>query len=112
MTLSRFSGSPVVGSRPETFQSLTMEEKNESVFAFYHTALRTRCVAQFPIEGLGILAKDFDALRRDSRKRTVLHDMLDRTGGIEEVSGASFHHMTVGRKRKGPSHRLSPKTVA
>jgi ubiquinone/menaquinone biosynthesis C-methylase UbiE len=56
-------------------------------------------VAQLPIEGLGVLAKDFDSLWRDSRKRTTLLDMLARTEGIEEVNGASFHHMTVGRKR-------------
>jgi ubiquinone/menaquinone biosynthesis C-methylase UbiE len=54
--------------------------------------------AQLPIEGLGILAKDFDSLWRDSRKRTTLLDMLARTEGIEEVNGASFHHLAVGRK--------------
>jgi SAM-dependent methyltransferase len=55
-------------------------------------------VAQLPIEGLGILARDFDALWHDPRKRNILLDMLARTEGIEEVNGASFHHLTVGRK--------------
>jgi ubiquinone/menaquinone biosynthesis C-methylase UbiE len=75
---------------------------------FFHTRAEIRVeveagglevVAQLPIEGLGILARDFDALWRDSNKRTVLLDMLARTEGIEEVNGASFHHMTVGRKQ-------------
>jgi ubiquinone/menaquinone biosynthesis C-methylase UbiE len=56
-------------------------------------------VAQLPIEGLGILARDFESLWRDSRKRTTLLDMLARTEGIDEVNGASAHYMTVGRKR-------------
>ena len=56
-------------------------------------------VTQLPIEGLGILAKDFDSLWSDPQKRTVLLDLLARTEGMEEVSGASFHHLTVGRKR-------------
>ncbi len=56
-------------------------------------------VAQLPIEGLGILARDFESLWRDSRKRTTLLDMLARTEGIDEVNGASVHYMTVGRKR-------------
>lgn len=55
-------------------------------------------VAQLPIEGLGILAKEFDSLWRDPRKRNILLDMLARTEGIEEVNGASFHHLTVGKK--------------
>jgi SAM-dependent methyltransferase len=55
-------------------------------------------VAQLPVEGLGILVRDFDALWHDSQKRTILLEMLARTEGIEEVNGASFHHLTVGRK--------------
>ncbi len=54
--------------------------------------------AQLPIEGLGIFAREFDALWRDSRKQTILLDMLARTEGIEEVNGASAHYLTVGRK--------------
>jgi SAM-dependent methyltransferase len=67
--------------------------------AFFHSRIEIRdemeagglqVVAQLPIEGLGILAKDLDALWRDSHKRTVLMDMLARTEGMEEVNGASF----------------------
>jgi SAM-dependent methyltransferase len=56
-------------------------------------------VAQLPIEGLGILAKDFDAVWGDPQKRSILLELLTRTEGIEEVNGASAHHITVGRKR-------------
>ena len=55
-------------------------------------------VAQLPIEGLGILAKDFDALWSNPQKRRVLLDLLARTEGIDEVNGASAHYLTVGRK--------------
>jgi SAM-dependent methyltransferase len=55
-------------------------------------------VAQLPIEGLAILAKDIDSLWSDSRKKSILLDLLDRTEGIEEVNGASAHYLTVGRK--------------
>lgn len=55
-------------------------------------------VAQLPIEGLGILAKDLDSLWSDPRKRSILLELLARTEGIEEASGASAHYMTVGRK--------------
>lgn len=56
-------------------------------------------VAQLPIEGLGVLVRDFESLWRDSRKRTTLLDMLARTEGIDEVNAASAHYMTVGMKR-------------
>lgn len=56
-------------------------------------------VAQLPIEGLGILAKDFDAVWGDPQKRSILLELITRTEGIEEVTGASAHHITVGRKR-------------
>lgn len=56
-------------------------------------------VAQLPIEGLGILAKDFEAVWGDPQKRSILLELLTRTEGIEEVNGASAHHITVGRKR-------------
>lgn len=55
--------------------------------------------AQLPIEGLGILAKDFEALWRDSPRRAVLLDMLARIEGIEDVNGVSFHYLTIGRKQ-------------
>jgi len=56
-------------------------------------------VAQLPIEGLAILARDFDSLWNDSQKRSSLLELLARTEGIEEVNGASAHHISVGRKR-------------
>jgi ubiquinone/menaquinone biosynthesis C-methylase UbiE len=56
-------------------------------------------VAQLPIEGLGILVRDFDALWSDLQKRTSLLALLARTEGIEEVNGASAHHISVGIKR-------------
>lgn len=55
-------------------------------------------VAQLPVEGLGVLAKDFEAVWSDARKRSILLDLLDRVESIEEVNGASAHHITVGRK--------------
>jgi hypothetical protein len=55
-------------------------------------------VTQLPIEGLGIVAKDFDSLWSEPQKRTVLLDLLARTEGMEEVNGASFHYLTIGRK--------------
>jgi len=56
-------------------------------------------VAQLPIEGLAILARDFDSLWNDSHKISSLLELLARTEGIEEVNGASAHHISVGRKR-------------
>ena len=55
-------------------------------------------VAQLPIEGLGTLARDFDSLWTDTRKRSSLLELLARTEGIEEVNGASAHHLSVGMK--------------
>jgi len=75
--------------------------------AFFHRRAEIRTemqdagfevVAQLPIEGLGILARDFDSLWRDPRKRGTLLDILARTEGIEEVNGASAHHLSVGMK--------------
>ena len=60
---------------------------------------RLEVVAQLPIEGLGILARDFESLWCDPRKRTTLLDMLARTEGIDEVNDASAQYMTVGGKR-------------
>jgi len=76
--------------------------------AFFHLRAEIRAemeagglevVAQLPIEGLGILATDFESLWRDSRKRTTLLDMVARAEKIDEVNGASAHYMTVGKKR-------------
>jgi hypothetical protein len=55
-------------------------------------------VAQLPIEGLGILARDFNSFWSDPRKRSTLLELLARTEGIEEVNGASAHHLSVGMK--------------
>jgi ubiquinone/menaquinone biosynthesis C-methylase UbiE len=55
-------------------------------------------VAQLPVEGLAYLAKDFDAVWGDPQKRETLLRLIARTGDIEEVNGASGHHVTVGRK--------------
>ena len=56
-------------------------------------------VAQLPIEGLGLLAQDFDSVWSDLQKRNSLLELLARTEGIEEVNGASAHHISVGMKR-------------
>jgi len=56
-------------------------------------------VAQLPIEGLAILARDFDSLWSDSRKRRSLLELLAHTERVEEVNGASAHHISVGMKR-------------
>jgi ubiquinone/menaquinone biosynthesis C-methylase UbiE len=56
-------------------------------------------VAQLPIEGLAILARDFDSLWSDSQKRRNLLQLLARTERVEEVNGASAHHISVGMKR-------------
>jgi ubiquinone/menaquinone biosynthesis C-methylase UbiE len=59
-------------------------------------------VAQLPIESLGILARDFDSLWSDPRKRSSLLEFLARIEGIEEVNGASAHYVSVGMKRSVP----------
>ena len=75
--------------------------------AFFHRRAEIRTemedagfevVAQLPIEGLRILARDFDSLWNDPRKRSTLLELLARTEGIEEVNGASAHHLSVGMK--------------
>lgn len=87
-----------IGNRPIT--SCTLD-------AFFHRRAEIRAeledgglevVAQVPIEGLRFLAQDFDALWTDSTKRSRLLDLLTRAEAIEEVNGASAHHITVGRK--------------
>jgi hypothetical protein len=76
--------------------------------AFFHRRAEIRremedagfeVVAQLPIEGLGILAGDFDSLWSDPRKRSSLLELLAHTEGIEELNGASAHYMSVGMKR-------------
>jgi ubiquinone/menaquinone biosynthesis C-methylase UbiE len=76
--------------------------------AFFHRRAEIRTemevagfevMAQLPIEGLGILAGDFDSLWSDPRKRSSLMELLARTEGIEEVNGASTHFMSIGVKR-------------
>jgi ubiquinone/menaquinone biosynthesis C-methylase UbiE len=59
-------------------------------------------VTQLPIEGLGILARDFDSLWSDPRKRSSLLEILARIEGIEEVNGATAHYVSVGMKRLVP----------
>jgi ubiquinone/menaquinone biosynthesis C-methylase UbiE len=59
-------------------------------------------VAQLPIEGLGILAREFDSLWSDPRKRSSLLEFLARIEGIEEVNGATAHYVSVGMKRVVP----------
>jgi len=75
--------------------------------AFFHQRAEIRAevedgglevVSQLPVEGLGILARDFDALWSDSRKRSRLLDLLALTEGVGDVNGASGHYITVGRK--------------
>jgi len=76
--------------------------------AFFHRRAEIRTemeaagftvVAQLPVEGLGILARDFDSLWSDARQRSILMNLLARTEEIEEVNGASAHHISVGMKR-------------
>jgi len=56
-------------------------------------------LAQLPIEGLGVLAGDFDSLWNDPQKRSRLLELLSRTESIEEVTCASAHYMSIGMKR-------------
>jgi ubiquinone/menaquinone biosynthesis C-methylase UbiE len=58
-----------------------------------------KVAAQLPIEGLGILAREFDSLWNDPRNRSSLLELLTRTEEIEEVNGASAHYLSVGMKR-------------
>jgi len=92
---------------------LTGQHRNptENIFyftdAYFHTRAEIRAefeegglevVAQLPVEGLGYLAKDFDAVWGDPQKRETLLRLMARTEHIEELNGASAHHITVGRK--------------
>jgi len=55
-------------------------------------------VAQVPIEGLACMVKDIDSVWREAHSREALLNMLERTETMEEISEASFHVLTVGRK--------------
>jgi len=55
-------------------------------------------VAQLPIEGLGCVAKDMDSVWTDAQSRDALLRMLERSATIEEISGLSYHVITVGQK--------------
>lgn len=64
-------------------------------------------VAQVPIEGLGCVAKDVDSIWAELHSREVLLKMLERTATIEEISGLSYHVITVGQKpAKADTHLL------
>lgn len=75
--------------------------------AFFHRNVEIRAeleeggfsvVTQVPIEGLGSMARDIDSIWAEPHSRKVLLRLLERTEMIEEVSGSSFHIMTVGRR--------------
>lgn len=75
--------------------------------AFFHRNVEIRAeleeggfsvVTQVPIEGLGSMARDIDSIWAEPHGRKVLLRLLERTEMIEEVSGSSFHIMTVGRR--------------
>jgi hypothetical protein len=75
--------------------------------AFFHRNIEIRAeleeggfsiVTQVPIEGLGSMARDIDSIWAEAHGRKVLLSLLERTEMIEEVSGSSFHIMTVGRR--------------
>jgi len=44
------------------------------------------------------MARDIDSIWAEPHGRNVLLSLLERTEVIEEVSGSSFHIMTVGRR--------------
>jgi len=76
--------------------------------AFFHRRAEIRTemedagfetIAQLPIEGLGVLAGDFDSVWNDPQKRSRLLELLSRTESIEEVTCASAHYMSIGTKR-------------
>jgi hypothetical protein len=55
-------------------------------------------VAQLPIEGFAILARNFDSLWSDARKRSRLLELLAHTERFGEVNGASAHNISVAFK--------------
>jgi ubiquinone/menaquinone biosynthesis C-methylase UbiE len=75
--------------------------------AFFHRNVEIRAeleesgfsvVTQVPIEGLGSMARGIDSIWTEPHGRKALLSLLERTEMIEEVSGSSFHIMTVGRR--------------
>jgi ubiquinone/menaquinone biosynthesis C-methylase UbiE len=55
-------------------------------------------VVQLPIEGLACMAKDIDSVWCETQSREALLKMLERTETTEEISGLSYHVITVGQK--------------
>ncbi|HXW92184.1 MAG TPA: hypothetical protein VEK33_16660, partial [Terriglobales bacterium] len=56
--------------------------------------------AQIPIEGLGCVVSDIDAAWADPNSQEALLNLVAQTEMIDEISGVSFHVMTVGRKAR------------
>ena len=59
----------------------------------------SRSSRNYRLKDWGILARDFDSLWSDARQRSILMNLLARAEEIEEVNGASAHHISVGVKR-------------
>jgi ubiquinone/menaquinone biosynthesis C-methylase UbiE len=53
---------------------------------------------QIPIEGLGCVVRDIEAVWADPPGKEALLNLVAQTDMIDEISGMSFHFMTVGRK--------------
>ena len=98
----------IVGADLETGQHRNPTD-NIAFFtdAFFHRNVEIRneleeggfsVVAQIPIEGLGSVAKDIDSIWAEPKSREALLSFLERTETIEEMSGTSFHIMTVGQR--------------
>jgi ubiquinone/menaquinone biosynthesis C-methylase UbiE len=54
--------------------------------------------SQIPIEGLGCVVRDIEAVWADPTSKEALLNLVAQTDMIDETSGVSFHIMTVGRK--------------
>jgi ubiquinone/menaquinone biosynthesis C-methylase UbiE len=102
----------IVGVDLETGQHRNPTD-NISFFtdAFFHRNVEIRAeleeggfsvVTQVPIEGLGSMVRDIDSIWAEPHGREVLLSLLERTEMSEEVSGSSFHIMTVGRRGVAP----------
>lgn len=53
---------------------------------------------QIPIEGLGCVVRDIEAVWADPPGKEALLNLVAQTDMIDEIRGMSFHSMTVGRK--------------
>jgi len=53
---------------------------------------------QIPIEGLGCVVNDIDAAWANPNSKEALLNLVAQTEMIDEISGVSFHVMTVGQK--------------